>query len=187
MASLEHEIAEIRKLRKKYDLTQTQLSKISGVSQSLIAKIESGRIEPTYVNVRKIFSILTGLDEQKQYKAEEIMVKKIISCSSTESVGPAIKKMRSHNISQLPIIDNNVAVGLVTETNLLEVIASQKAVFDMKLSEIMQEAPPIVSKKTILRIILDLLKFSPLILIADNGKFEGVITKSDILRFSSSH
>ncbi len=179
------ELSEIKRLRKKHGLTQSQLSKRAGVSQSLIAKIESDRIDPAFTNVRKVFDVLNSMNEQSEHKAEELMVKRITSCCSSDSVDVAIRSMRNQGISQLPVINSNVAVGLVTESNLLDVLAGGKKVSGMKVEDVMQEAPPIVSKKTPIRIIIDLLKYSPLILIADNGRFEGVITKADVLRFKS--
>ncbi len=177
------ELSEIKRLRKKHSITQSDLAKRSRVSQSLIAKIESGKIDPAFTNVRKVLDILYGLNEQAEHKAEELMVKKITSCCSSDLVDVAIKNMRAQGISQLPVIDGSIAVGLVTESNLLDILASGKRVSGIKVEEVMQEAPPIVSRKTPLRIIIDLLKYSPLILIADNGRFEGVITKADVLRF----
>ncbi|MFQ5647816.1 MAG: helix-turn-helix transcriptional regulator, partial [Candidatus Aenigmatarchaeota archaeon] len=41
------EITEIRKIRKKLGLTQSQLAQEARVSQSLIAKIEAGKLDPT--------------------------------------------------------------------------------------------------------------------------------------------
>ena len=48
------EITEIKIMRKRHGLTQTQLAKLSGVSQSLIAKLEAGIIDPSYSNVKKM-------------------------------------------------------------------------------------------------------------------------------------
>ena len=42
------ELNEISRLRKQLGLTQAELAKLSGVSQSLIAKLEAGKIEPSY-------------------------------------------------------------------------------------------------------------------------------------------
>lgn len=176
------ELAEIKRLRKMHNLTQSKLAKLSQVSQSLIAKVESGRIDPTYTNVKRIFEVLNGLSEQKEHKAEEFMVKRIISCTSDESVTSAIKKMKTYGISQLPVIDRGIATGQVTETNLIDALATEKDVTKMNVSELMQQAPPIVSRKTPRKIILDLLRYSPLVLIAENGHLKGVITKQDILR-----
>ena len=183
---MQPDLSEIKRLRKIHGMTQFELARKSHVSQSLIAKIESGRIDPAYTSVTRIFNVLNSISEAKESRAEELMVRKIISCRSSDPLGSAIRSMKSYGISQLPVIDNNVAVGLVTESNLLEVLSSEKSVSDIKVSEVMQEAPPVVSRKTPVRIIIDLLKYSPLILIADNGKFEGVVTKSDVLRFKTS-
>ena len=46
---------EISKKRKILGLTQSELAKLAGVSQSLIAKLESGKIEPSYTKVKTIF------------------------------------------------------------------------------------------------------------------------------------
>ncbi len=52
------ELSEIKHLRKKFGLTQSQLAKLSGVSQSLIAKIEADRIDPTFSKAQKIFEAI---------------------------------------------------------------------------------------------------------------------------------
>ncbi|MBI2575161.1 CBS domain-containing protein [Candidatus Woesearchaeota archaeon] len=180
------ELSEIKRLRKLHGLTQSGLAKLANVSQSLIAKIESGRIDPAYTNVKRIFEVLGSISEQKEHRAEEIMVRKIISCSSSDSAATAIKKMKLHEVSQLPVIDRSIAVGLVTESNLLDLFADGKGVSGVKVAEVMQDAPPVISRKTPLRIVIDLLRYSPLVTIADNGRFEGVVTKSDVLRFRAS-
>ena len=56
-----YELEEIKKIRKKLGMTQTELANRAGVSQSLIAKIESARIDPTYTKTQKIFAALRDL------------------------------------------------------------------------------------------------------------------------------
>ena len=48
------EIKIIKRKRKEFGLTQKQLSKESGVSQSLIAKIEAEKAQASYEKMKKI-------------------------------------------------------------------------------------------------------------------------------------
>ena len=48
-----HDLSEIKNLRKKAGITQLDLARKASVSQSLIAKIEAGKIDPTYTKPRR--------------------------------------------------------------------------------------------------------------------------------------
>lgn len=173
-----YELEEIRKIRKKLGLTQPQLANRSGVSQSLIAKIESGRIDPTYTKTKKIFAALSDLEKKEETKAEQLMTSRIISISQNEPIKEAIEKMKKHKISQLPVIDDNKLVGLVSESTILDALLNSKGKF---VKEVMQESPPIVSKITSIQVISNLLKYYPMVLVSEEGKLIGLITKSDLL------
>src|SRR3989344_3507124 len=120
---MELEVQDIKRIRKKHGLSQVQLAKLSGVSQSLIAKIESGKLDPSYSNAKRIFEALSGLSEKEELKAADIMIKKIIYAKPDETVGSVVKKLKSHQISQLPVISKNRVVGLVSESDIINVIA----------------------------------------------------------------
>ena len=49
------------------------------------------------------------------------------------------------------------------------------------VKEVMQESPPIVSKQTSIQVVSNLLKHFPMMLVSDEGKLVGVITKSDLI------
>ena len=53
-----YEIEQLKQIRKQLGLTQTEFAKEAGVSQSLVAKIEAGNIDPTYSKVQQM--IVTG-------------------------------------------------------------------------------------------------------------------------------
>ena len=72
------ELQEIRHLRKRYNLTQSQLAKLAGVSQSLIAKIEAGTVDPTFSHAKRILESLHGLSREREPKAEQLITSKII-------------------------------------------------------------------------------------------------------------
>ena len=113
-----YELDEIKKIRKKIGMTQTELANRSGVSQSLIAKIESGRIDPTYTKTKKIFAALSDLEKKEEIKAEQIMTSKLVGISPDSPIKEAIAKMRKFQISQLPVLDEHKLVGLVSITVL---------------------------------------------------------------------
>ena len=173
-----YELEEVKKIRKKLGLTQTELAHRAGVSQSLIAKIESARIDPTYTKTKKIFAALSELEKKEEIKAEQLMTNRIISIGSDSSIKEAISKMKKFQISQLPVIDENKLIGLVSESTILDALLNSKG---KQLKEVMQESPPIVSKTSSIQVISNLLKYYPMVLVSEEGKLIGLITKSDLL------
>jgi len=173
-----YELEEIKKIRKNLGFTQFQLANASNVSQSLIAKIEAGRIDPTYSKAKQIFAALRDLGKKQEKKAGEIMTPKLISVQQNEDIKTAIKKMKQHNISQLPVIEEHKSIGLVSESILLDAIIENKG---KKIHDIMQDSPPVISENTEIDVISNLLRFSPLVLVSKGGKLVGLITKADLL------
>ena len=173
-----YELEEIKKVRKKIGLTQTELANRAGVSQSLVAKIESGRIDPTYTKTKKIFAALSELEKKEEIKAVQLMTTRIISVEPDDSIKEAISKMKKSQISQLPVIESHKLLGMVAESTILDAMLNSKST---SVREIMQEAPPIVSKTTSVHVISNLLKHFPMVAVSEEGKLIGLITKSDLL------
>ena len=172
------ELEEIKQIRKKYGLTQSELAKRSGVSQSLIAKIEAGRLDPTFSNAQKIFTALNDMGKKHEINAGQLMTQKIISVKPSDDIKEAIKKMKSNGISQMPVIEEHKSIGIISESIVLEAMLNNKG---KKVEDIMGDAPPIVSKKTLGSTISHLLKVIPMVLVSEGGKLVGVITKADLL------
>lgn len=173
-----YELEEIKKIRKKLEMTQTELANRANVSQSLIAKIESGKIDPTYTKTQKIFAALSDLEKKEEIKAEQLMTSRIISVSPDASIKEAISKMKKFKISQVPVIKNNKSIGLISESTILDALLNSK---NTKVKEVMQESPPIVSKTTSIQVVSNLLKHYPMVLVSEEGRLIGLITKSDLL------
>ncbi len=174
------EIQEIKYLRKKIGLTQGELAKYAGVSQSLIAKIEKNNLDPTFTKAQKIFAALQSLSEKEEKKAAALMNKNLIYLEPDDSLKNAIQKMKKHSISQLPVLENKKAVGLISESAILDAIINNKS-SDTSIKEIMNEAPPTIDTNASVKVVSHLLKFYPLILVAEKGKLLGLITKADML------
>jgi len=175
-------LEKIKNLRKKYGLTQKELADRAGVSQSLIAKIEAGTLDPTYTNAQKIFSALEEMREKKEVKAKEVMHKKVDFAEKDEAVKEIIKLMKKKGISQLPVLDKGKVCGMISEKVILKsVMADPERIVHLKVEEIMEDTPPIVSLKTGLTTLLNLMQEYSVILVADKGEIKGIISKSDLL------
>ena len=175
-------LSDIKRMRMQLGLTQNQLAKQASVSQSLIAKIESGQLDPGYTKATHIFQVLVGIAEKDQPKAQDIMTRKIIWVKPSESALSTITLMRKNGISQVPVIAGEKVVGLVTEKNLLDIISSGKDLSKSVAEDVMDEAPPVVSPKVPVEVLFDLLKISPIAVIAEKGDFEGVVSRTDLLK-----
>lgn len=173
------ELQNIKKMRMALGLTQHQFAKNAGVSQSLIAKIESGKVDPTYSKVKKIEETLHFLSAKKEISLDEIMTKKIITVKPSEKAAEVIKMMNSKNISQVPVVEGENVIGLVSESSALEYAEKLK---QCTATEIMEEVPPIVPLTSSISVVSNLLKHYPLVLVKKKGALAGIITKADLLR-----
>ncbi|MFO8015812.1 MAG: CBS domain-containing protein [Candidatus Woesearchaeota archaeon] len=173
------EISEIKHVRRKLGLTQAQLAKLAGVSQSLIAKTEAGTLDPAYSNAKKLFNALESFTKEGEARAGDLMTPKLVSVRPSDSVKEAIRKMKRHEISQMPVIEDGNAAGMISESILLDALMEGK---NETISSVMVDAPPMISKDTRLSVVSELLRHFPLVLAGDKGKAKGIITKSDILR-----
>ena len=173
-----NKLSEIKQIRRALGLTQSELARLSGVSQSLITRIESGRVDPAYSKVEKIFDALEKIKKPGELTAKDIMKKNVSSISSKESVIKAARIMKRYNISQLPVVDKSSIVGLVSERGISHTVSEKPKL----VSEIMEDAPPLVSINTPLDALTHLLDYNYAVLVTDNGKIKGIITRADLLK-----
>jgi len=170
------ELKDIKSARVRFGLTQSELAKEAGVSQSIVAKLESGRIDPSFSVVKRIFAVLENKRSKNSPRAFDIMQSKVIFVRPDDSVSSAVKLMKKHAISQMPVFDEKV-LGLVSESIILSHVNDLKK----SVSEIMAPSPPIVPKDADSLVVRNLLQFYPVVLVSDKGKIIGLITKSDLL------
>lgn len=175
-----NDLSQIKYIRKKLGLTQTELAHKANVSQSLIAKIESNKIDPSYTNAKRLFETLSNLEVDDELIAKQFMYKKIIYANSQDSLKDTILLMRKNNISQLPVLQENKVVGYISESVLLEKVLDGQT--QSKVKEVMHTNPPILPPDTKQSVIANLLKHFPLVLIEEKGKLIGIITKADLLK-----
>lgn len=185
LESMFPKIDEISKKRKMLGLTQNELAKLAGVSQSLIAKLESGRIDPSYTKVKTIFDVINKLELKNKIKADRINYNKVVSVQEKQLVSEAVVLMKKYGYSQLPVLNNRQVVGSISEKTILSQILAGNfldQISELPIKEVMEESLPQVNEDAPLSLISSLLQVYPAVLISTKGNVVGIITKADFLK-----
>jgi cystathionine beta-synthase len=108
--------------------------------------------------------------------------KPLVIVRTEELVSHAIERMRKHNISQIPVIDNSGFVGSVDETTLLRRFFEDKNLNDKPIREVMQASFPMVSKNASVETVSKLITKENSAVLVDLGEGKHqIITKHDII------
>jgi len=184
------DIKEIKRRRKLLGLTQKELADLAEVSQSLITKLEKGTINPSYTLMVKIFECLQQLESKVDKKAKDIMSSPVIFVTPEELVAKVTKLMKKKAFSQLPVInEQHIVVGSISDQTILSLVSSAieenedlELLSNKKVIEVMGDPFPIILPNTPLQAISSLLQYSPAVLVNENGKLKGIITRADMLK-----
>jgi len=181
-------VDSIKQMRIKLGITQKKLAGMAGVSTSMINQIESGRSQPSYDTAKKIFDNLATLEgKSSSHKAGEFCSKDIVKLRPDDTLQDAIKKMRKHSISQIPVFDGKEPVGVISEESIVKhlVDAGEAELKNFKLSDVMEPIPPIVDQDTPSNVLVPLIRYSKCILVSNKSKIIGIITAADTLKIMS--
>ena len=178
------ELSELKRKRQAFDLTQIELAQKTGVSQSLIAKTEAGRIIPGYANAKKLFDFFESLHHESELRAHQLMAHKVLSARPDSTLKDATRAMEKNAVSQLPVIEEGKNIGTISEKLVLdkmnEVNDPTKA-GKLIVRDVMGEAMPVIMGYSSFRAVSALLENNAGVLVARKGKIVGIITKSDLL------
>jgi predicted transcriptional regulator len=178
-------LKEVAKKRKILGLTQQKLSRLAGVSQSLIAKLESHKIDPSYTKVKAIFDALERLQTDTEVRAEELLHNKVIGIQKSSPVSKAVQTMADYGYSQLPVFDGEHPVGSISEKTIIGKVSAGKDLNQISIrsvGEVMEEDFPLVGENAPLSLISSLLQVYPAVLISRKGTVVGIVTKADLLK-----
>ncbi len=167
----------IRKLRMERGLSQSELAKLAGISQAHVAKIENEKVDPRLSTVNRILLVLSKME--KLVLCRDIMTRDIISAKPETPVKRVIALMKSSGISQIPVIDGGRQIGSIRETTLLQNM--DRNLTHLEAKDIMDKPFPVVDSEDPVEILPPLLDIHPAVLVSENGRIRGIITKSDLL------
>ncbi|MEO8450430.1 MAG: pyridoxal-phosphate dependent enzyme [Gemmatimonadota bacterium] len=127
--------------------------------------------------------------EAKRLTVEELLGRRtkqgpaLVSVTSMSAVRQAINLMSTWGISQIPVLEDGVCVGGLTEPSLMTRALAQPALLDRPVREVMDAAFPVVDGGfPVDRLAPMLTRESPATLVQRDGKLVGIVTRYDLLQ-----
>lgn len=108
----------------------------------------------------------------------------IVSIAPSAGVRQALNLMALHDVSQLPVMDDGKCIGSVGEASLSQRGLETPALLDATVREVMDAPFPAVNADEAIESAVKLLsKMTPAVLVVERGTTQGIVTRSDMLRF----
>ncbi len=181
-------LSEIKTMRTRLGLTQAQLAELTGVTQAYIAKIEAGAADPRVSTLEKISNALErATTMKKRVTVGQIMTSPIVAVKSDDRVDKAIRLMKSYDISQLPVLDEEIQVGSISEATIVHKIAlgeNMLRLLKRNVDAIMESPFPTMNEDADVDIVYLLLEHEPAIIVVKHGKVAGIVTKADLFKLA---
>jgi len=174
---------ELRALRRRLGLTQAEVARAAGVSQPLIARMESGAVDARASTLRAVIDALNRA-ERKSVHLREIMTAPVTSVKATDTVSAAIRVMREKGISQLPVLAKGVPVGSLSDRTVIHALSEATdadALAKTPVGNLMGAPFPMAEPETSVDQAYPLLEDQPAVLIVERGKLLGIVSKADLL------
>ncbi|MCP4878561.1 MAG: pyridoxal-phosphate dependent enzyme [Gammaproteobacteria bacterium] len=105
----------------------------------------------------------------------------MVTVTSDDNLITTYKRMRMFDVSQLPVMDDGMIVGLIDESDILLGIYEDKDNFQMKVSTVMVTNLETVPPSAAIDDIVNLFKEDKVAIIAEAGEFFGLITQIDLI------
>jgi cystathionine beta-synthase len=113
-------------------------------------------------------------------------VPNLVSVDPATTVRKALDLINEHNISQLPVLDKGKAVGSVEESDLMSAVLNDPMNFDKPVSALMQKPFPTVATDALINAAIEhLSRKHPAVLVEEEGKLVGILTRYDVIEYMS--
>ncbi|EMA51073.1 CBS domain-containing protein [Halococcus thailandensis] len=168
---------DLREHRNRVGLTQSALADRAEVSQPLIARIESGDVDPRLSTLRRI---VTSLDaaEGGIRRARDLMHTSVIAIAPDDSVREAIDRMGEEGYSQLPVVHDGYPVGIISNGDVRR--ASSENAAELPVADVMRESITTVAPEATLDTVDTHLDHHDAVIVVESGQMLGIITEADV-------
>jgi predicted transcriptional regulator len=175
---------QLKRIRMQLGYTQAGLAEAAGVSQSIVAKVEAGTVDPTFKTLRAISTALNSRIANAGKKAADVMSSPVIGVNSDAKLSECVAIMKKNAFSQMPVFLGGRMVGTITEGRILDLLATAPdpaKVLNQLVRDHVQPVFAVVGKDTPLEALFSLFGYLPAVLVVSGEKVLGIITKIDML------
>lgn len=108
----------------------------------------------------------------------------LVTVSPPQTVRQALNLMETYGVSQLPIVDGGDCVGSVSEGPLMARVIADPKTLDQPVREVMEAPFPVVDPQFPVERFSEILsRETPAVLVRENGKLAGIVTRYDMLHY----
>ena len=130
-----------------------------------------------------------GFIQRQQFGDLRDLIGRLHDERATITVGPtdvlttAHNRLRNAGFSQLPVMEENRLVGVVTEDAILQFVFGKPQLMNSTVDAAMQTAFIKLDKSASINNLVSMLQVQPYAAISDGDEFLGLITRSDVLNY----
>ena len=153
---------------------------MSGVAQSIIAKIENEVVDPRASTLRKIVEALARFENPDLlHTVQDIMTTDVAALRYEDTIQVAIDRMVKDGISQLPVlsVDGSI-IGIISEDSLLQKGANRNGV----VGQVMHTNPAVVDIGLSVAEARRRLTEVDALVVVDSGLLVGLVSRMDLVR-----
>jgi cystathionine beta-synthase len=107
----------------------------------------------------------------------------LVTATASDKVRAVVEKLKSSNISQLPVLDGKKLVGMIAEVDLLRHLVSGQGTLDSTIGSLVEGDYGTVSLDTKIELLQGVLNDARAVMVIDQEEVVGVITKIDLIEF----
>lgn len=107
----------------------------------------------------------------------------VVSARPQDRVGEVIGMLKTHGISQIPIVDEGKLCGLVHEVDLLRHLVGGKGSLDSHIQELIESEYATVTVDTKVELLKGVLNDARVAIVTDGTKVVGIISKIDLIDY----
>jgi len=172
--------SHVRRWRKGLGITQSKLSEMSGVAQSVIAKVENEAVDPRVSTLRKLVEALSRFENPDLlHTVQDIMTTDVAALKFEDTIQVAIDRMVKDGISQLPVLSNEGNIlGIVSEDSILQKGAHRNGV----VGQVMHTSPAIVDIGLSVSEARRRLTEVEALLVVEEDLLVGLVSRMDLVR-----